>query len=204
MKGKTMTNRFNKAVLIIVAITLFGADVYAGGIITGEVQAKRKKYQKDVVVYLKGVKGKFKAPKQNAIVDQKNLVFIPHVQPVLAGTTVEFKNSDNVNHNVFSPAICKKFNLGTFNPGMHRTVTFDEPCVVDLLCNVHSEMLAYIVVLDNPYFAKTDKNGKFKIENVPAGTYEITAWSEKLKPSGKTTVTVTDGKTASVDIKLKR
>lgn len=199
-----MKRKFYKSILTLLALVILSSNVQAGGVITGEIQAKRSKYKKDVVVYLKGVKGKFGVPKQHAIVDQKNLVFIPHVQPVLAGTAVEFKNSDNVNHNVFSPAICKKFNLGTFNPGMHRTVKFDEPCVVDLLCNVHSEMLAYIVVLDNPYFAKTDDNGKFTIKDVPAGTYEITAWSEKLQPAGNYKVTVTDGKTATVDIKLKR
>ena len=193
-----------KRALLFIVFLGFSAHAFAGGIITGKVQAKRAKYKKDVVVYLKNVKGKFSAPKQAAIVDQKNLIFKPHVLPVVVGTTVEFKNSDNVNHNVFSPAVCKKFNLGTYNPGMSRSVTFDKACVVDLLCNVHSEMSAYVVVLDNPYFAKTGRDGKFTIKNVPAGTYEITAWSEKLKPKGKTTVTVVDGKTAEVMIQLKR
>lgn len=197
-----MKSKFTKAAFLLICFGIITSKAFGGGIISGQVEAKSAKYKKDVVVYLKGVKGKFTPSQKHEVMDQKNLVFIPHVLAVPVGTTVDFKNSDNVNHNVFSPADCKKFNLGTYTPGMSRSVKFDEACVVDLLCNVHSEMSAYVVVVDNPYFDVTSKDGNFTIKDVPTGTYEITAWSEKLKPEGKTTVTVVDGQTASVNIKL--
>lgn len=196
---------FNAAfVMVLLGMVVIGQkEAVAGGTITGSVDTKRVKYKRNVVVYLKNVQGTFKAPEKPYVMDQKDLTFMPHVLPVLVGSKVDFKNSDNVNHNVFSPTECKSFNLGTFGPGGYKTVTFDKVCVVDLLCNVHSEMSAYVVVLDNPYFAVTGADGSFTIENVPAGTYEIAVWSEKLK-SGTQSVTVADGSSATVTFNLVR
>ncbi len=118
------------------------------------------------------------------------------------GSSVQFKNTDKVNHNIFSADVCKKFNLGTYNPGMSKTVVFDKPCVVNLLCNVHSEMSGYVVVVDSNYYTVTGADGKFTISGVPAGTYEVVAWNEKLKGAGRNTVTVTDGGTSNVVVKL--
>ena len=196
---------FNTAlVMVFLGLAVIGQkEAVAEGTITGSVDTKRVKYKKDVVVYLKNVPGTFKASEKPYVVDQQDLTFIPHVLPVLVGSKVNFKNSDNVNHNVFSPTECKSFNLGTFGPGGYKTVTFDKVCVVDLLCNVHSEMSAYVVVLDNPYFALTGADGSFTIDDVPAGTYEIAVWSEKLKAPAQS-VTVTDGSSATVTFNLTR
>ena len=198
-----MFNIKSKSLKSALLMTCFGfitSTAFCGGTVTGTVDAALAKYKKDAVVYLKGVKGAV-AP-QKAVMDQKNLVFLPHVLAVPAGSTVDFINSDKVNHNVFSADACKKFNLGTYNPGMSKAVVFDKPCVVNLLCNVHSEMSGFVVVTENPYFSVTGADGKFTIKNVPAGTYEITAWSEKLKPQGKTMVTVAEGQVASVALKM--
>lgn len=189
-----------KTALLMSCFGFIASNAFCGGTVTGSVDAAVPKFKKDAVVYLKGVKSA-PAP-QKAVMDQKNLVFLPHVLAVSPGSTVEFINSDKVNHNIFSADACKKFNLGTYNPGMSKSVMFDKPCVVNLLCNVHSEMSAYVVVTENPYFSVTGADGKFTIKNVPAGTYEITAWSEKLKPQGKTMVTVAEGQVASVALKL--
>ena len=189
-----------KTAIIAAGFGFISSNAFCAGTVTGSVDASVPKYKKDVVVYLKGVKGPV-TPKK-AEVDQKNLVFVPHVLAVPTGSTVDFKNSDKVNHNIFSADVCKKFNLGTYNPGMSKAVVFDKPCVVNLLCNVHSEMSGFVIVVDSNYSAVTSADGKFTISNVPAGTYEITAWSEKLKPAGKTTVTVADGGTATAAIKL--
>jgi len=191
-----------KTALLMTCFGFITSNAFCVGTVTGNVDAALPKYKKDVVVYLKGVKGP--VTPQKGEVDQKNLVFVPHVLAVPVGSTVAFLNSDKVNHNIFSADACKKFNLGTYNPGMTKTLLFDKPCVVNLLCNVHSEMSGFVVVTDNSYFNVTGADGKFAIKNVPAGTYEITAWSEKLKPQGKTMVTVADGQVATVAVKLAR
>ena len=133
--------------------------------------------------------------------DQKNTIFVPHVLVVLKGTSVDFPNSDSVRHNVFTPPSApNQFNLGTYDPGTVKTIVFDKPGANSLLCNVHSEMSAFVVVTETPYFAMTvkDKKGYYKLENVPAGTYRLTAWNEKLVPK-TVDVTVEAGKTATVD-----
>ncbi len=111
------------------------------------------------------------------------MTFIPHVLPVLAGTTVDFLNSDDVLHNVFSPDKCaEKFNLGSWPKGQTKSYTFkDAGCTVTLLCNVHPEMEGYVVVLDNPYFAVSSKDGSYAIKDVPAGKYTLKIWHERLK-----------------------
>jgi plastocyanin len=191
---------FMKTSLMLTCFTFIASNAFCGGTVTGTVDATIAKYKKDAVVYIKGVKGPV-APRKG-VVDQKNLVFVPHVLAVPVGSAVDFINSDKVNHNVFSADVCKKFNLGTYNPGMSKTVVFDKACVVNLLCNVHSEMSGYVVVTESGYYDVTKADGKFSISNVPPGTYEIIAWSEKLKPQGKTMVTVAEGKTTDVAIKM--
>jgi hypothetical protein len=112
-------------------------------------------------------------------------------------------NSDDVQHNVFSPsAIAGKFNLGTYEPGATRTVTLDQPGDVRVLCNIHMEMEAHILVLDNPYFSTVGEDGRYQIPDVPAGTYTLKVWDKKwlsfrrtveLPASGALTVNVAAG-----------
>ncbi len=176
-----------------------------GGSIDGSVKCKRVRHPENVVVYLEKVgENKYPAPEEHGIVDQLNLTFVPHVIAVQKGTMLDFPNSDMVRHNVLSPPeCCKQFNLGTYDVGVVKHVTFDEVCAVPLLCNVHAEMSAFVLVLDNPYFSVTGRDGVFKIDNVPAGTYKLNAWHEKLRTITKD-VTVETGKTANVDFFLKK
>ena len=136
------------------------------GTITGTVKCRRVRHSGDAVVYIEKVgDNKYDAPTEHGIIDQQNLIFLPHVIAVQKGTTVDFPNNDQVRHNVFSPPdCCNQFNLGTYDVGASKPVTFDKSCEVPLLCNVHAEMSAYVVVLDNPYFGVTAKDGSFKIE----------------------------------------
>ncbi len=123
------------------------------------------------------------APGTPVIMDQKNLAFVPEVLPVMRGTIVEFTNSDDVQHNVFSPsAIADKFNLGTYGPGATRTVTLDRSGEVLVLCNIHMEMEAHILVLNGPYFAATGPGGSYRIGEVPAGTYTAKIWQDGWLP----------------------
>lgn len=160
----------------------------------------------EAVVYIEKVeRERFELPKNNPVMDQVNLVFVPHVLPILVGTTVDFPNSDTVRHNVFStPKSTKQFNLGTYDVGVVKQITFEKEGVVSLLCNVHAEMSAYVIVLQNPYFAVTDKQGKFIIRNVPTGKHRLTFWHETLK-SGAIEIDVVEQKTTEVEFKdLKR
>jgi plastocyanin len=172
------------ATLLAAAILLSGIQVADAGSITGKVTAHGVKNSGDAVVYIDKVPGKtFPAPKEHAKMDQKNLMFVPHVLPVLAGTTVDFVNSDDVLHNVFSPdKCCDKFNLGSWPKGQSKPFQFKNPgCAATLLCNVHPEMEGFVYVLETPYYAVSTKDGSYEIKDVPAGKYTLKIWHEKLK-----------------------
>jgi len=182
-----------------------GAD--GTGTISGRVDSRRTRTA-PAVVYIEKIPGKkFPPPEKHAVMDQKDLLFVPHVLPVLVGTVVDFPNSDAVRHSVFSSKrSAKRFNLGTYPPGEAKSVVMDTPGAgsVTLLCTVHAEMAGYVVVVETPYFATTDRGGNFSIDGVPVGEYQLSVWHEALKGQTKG-VTVTAGKTAEVVFeKLKR
>ena len=142
------------------------------------------------VVYVEAVPGKtFPAPTIPLQMDQKSLLFQPHILVAPVGSTVEFLNSDKVQHNIFWPAINgnKKLghNLGTWPTGEKRAFKFDAAGIVPLLCNVHPEMSGYVIVTPTPFYAESDAVGSFKIANVPDGSYTVTAWHEGFKTQSK-------------------
>ena len=160
-----------------------------GGTIKGNVKARGARNGGDAVIYIESIAGKtFAPPTKHAEFNQKNLMFQPHVLAVLAGTTVDFLNSDDVMHNVFSPDKCAdKFNLGTWPKGQIRSYTFKNAgCQAVVLCNVHPEMEAWVVVTGTPYFAVSAKDGSYEIKDVPPGTYTLKIWHEKLKGKDQT------------------
>ena len=173
----------------------------AAGEIHGKVACKGVRNSGDAVVYVDAVPGKtFAPPKEHAKVNQLNLTFIPHVLPVLVGTTVDFENSDSVLHNVFSPDACaEKFNLGTWPKGQSRSFTFKKDCVATLLCKVHPEMEAFVVAVPTPYFNVTKPDGAYRIPDVPDGSYTLKVWHPKLKGAQKT-VKVAGATTADFEI----
>ena len=151
------------------------------------------------VVYLKDVPGVYPPPKEGGTMSQKKITFNPKVLAVQVGSKVLCPNDDTVTHNIFSPQkSAKAFTFGLYPPGSNKELELTKVGVVPFLCNIHAEMGAFCVVCPNPFFAKTEKDGKFKIENVPVGTYKITFWHEKLKPK-TVEVTVTAGKTETVN-----
>ena len=181
-----------KALRLIVVMASLCAAAWAG-----DVEGKVTGMKGHSVVYVDTIAGKtFPAPKEHPVVDQKGLMFAPHIIAVQQGTTVEFLNSDSVQHNVFWTAIGtdKKagHNLGTWPKGEKRPFTFDKAGVVPLLCNVHPDMGAYIIVSPTPYFAETDDAGSYKIKDVPDGSYTLTVWHEGAKNQSKP-VTVSGG-----------
>jgi plastocyanin len=166
----------------------------------GEISGKVTAGKGISVVYVEAVAGKtFPIPTKPLQMDQKSLLFQPHILVAPVGSTVEFLNSDKVQHNIFWPAINgnKKLghNLGTWPTGEKRAFKFDTPGIVPLLCNVHPEMSGYVIVTPTPFFAESDAAGSFKIANVPDGSYTVTAWHEGFKSQSKP-VTVAGATTA--------
>jgi len=175
-----------KNIVLILAILVGLALGSSAGTISGQVSGVAGQS----VVYVDTISGKtFPAPAQHPVIDQKGLVFQPHVTAVQVGTTVDFLNSDSVAHNVFWTSIGgnKKLNqnLGTWPKGDRKSFKFDTPGAVPILCNVHPEMSAYLVVVPTPYFATSDQAGNYKIENVPDGSYTVIAWHEGAKNQSK-------------------
>jgi plastocyanin len=180
----------------ILTFVALGATAAQAGNISGKVTAGKG----NSVVWVEAMPGKtFPKPDKILTIDQKSLIFQPHILVVPAGATVDFRNGDNVQHNIFWPSISgnKKLghNLGTWPRGQTRKFQFDLPGVVPLLCNVHPEMSAYIIVTPTPYYTETDLSGNFKIANVPDGKYTVTAWHERYKNQSKP-VTVAGDATA--------
>ena len=200
------------------------------GVIVGKVRVvsthsdKPERHSEDTIVYLEHVHGHSYQPvikrhsvktghiaftkeremsAEPPIMDQWNVEFIPHVLPILKGSIVDFPNTDNVRHNVYSPepipGTNRMLSLGTYDPDVIKIIRLDKPGEIQLRCNVHKEMSAFIVVLDNPYFTLTDKSGEFTIDNVPPGMYTLKTWHEKFKPVSME-ITVEPNETVEVEL----
>lgn len=188
----------------IVLLFLLSVYSYAGDI-KGKATCKGARDSRNVVVYIESIEQEIEPPEEHAVMDQKNLTFIPHVLPVVKGATVDFLNSDDVLHNVFTPDKCaEKMNLGTWPKGDSKSYTFNEEgCQSVLLCNVHPEMEAWVLVLQNSHFSKTEKDGIYEIKDVPAGKYKLAVWHEKLKAKSVEIEVPEEGE-IEVDFKLKK
>ena len=193
------------AVFSITAITTIRvfAEEKGLGTINGTVKAKKAKYLRDTLVYIENVTNSFEPPQEHAVMDQKNMAFIPHILPLLKGTTVDFLNSDMVQHNVYSPdAVADNVNLGTWLKGDIRPFTFNKLGIASMRCNVHVDMLAYVLVLQNPYFARVNNDGSFSITNLPQGKYTIKLWNERYKAEDRQ-VEVKANVSATAEFELK-
>ena len=193
--------------IVILTFLYFPGQTFAGNI-KGTVKVKGLRTPENILVYLtKAPPATEDLSKVKYVMDQRNLEFVPHVLPVLVGATVDFPNNDKVDHNVFSMSRTKKFNLGSYTAGESKSVVFDKPGIVELRCDVHAEMAAYILVMKNPYFAVTDKQGHFEIPDsstleqtglsgvmdlVP-GKYFIKSWHQKLKTQNQAVIVPENG-----------
>jgi plastocyanin len=114
---------------------------------------------------------------KSAVMDQRNLAFVPRVLVVGVGTSVEFPNDDSVSHQVYSFSAAKRFQLPLYKGEAHPPITFDRPGLVVLGCNIHDGMVGYIYVTDAPYFGKTEAVGSVQLKALPVGDYRIAVWS---------------------------
>lgn len=139
------------------------------------------KMQDFVVSIDQGVDGSGDStPAGNPIVVQRDANFEPHVLPVAVGTGVKWPNKDDIYHNVFSMSDTEEFNLGLYGKEKTPIIVFDKIGRVDVFCSIHTKMHCIILVLPNPFFATADARGNYSIKDVPAGTYRLKAWHERM------------------------
>jgi plastocyanin len=169
--------------------------------VRGTVVVKGAKSNADAVVTLEAPGLKLTPPAEPLHIDQKGFRFLPHVTVLQTGSTVRFLNNDPEPHNVYSPE--GRYNLGTWPTGDTRDYTFKKPGIYSQLCNIHPDMLAYVVVVDTPHFAVTDATGAFLIRNVPPGKYKLVAWHEK-KDGLEQDVEVVAGKPLQLSLVLEK
>ena len=203
-----MITKKHAMVALLIGLTLVLPSLRgANGNIKGKVVVQGLRSAENIVVYVDTIPGKTFSlqPWQHAVVNQKNMKFDPHVQVVLKGTTVEFLNSDMVNHNVFWPSIDgnKKLahNLGTWPQGQKKPFQFNDLGAVPLLCNAHAEMSGYVVVVPTPYFATTDSKGDFFMWDVPPGHYTLKTWSAGGKPTSQEVDVTAAGANVTLTVK---
>ena len=197
-----MRIRLRRSAIAVAACSLVSlASAADSGGISGSVTARGLRSNADIVVSLQAEKVTVAPPEKAVDLDQNGMQFIPRVLPVVKGTTVRFLNSEAMPHNVFSPEA--KYDLGIILKGQTREYKFDKPGVYTQLCAMHPEMVAYVMVLDTPYFGVTDDAGRFEIKDVPSGKYTLVTWGERLKQTARP-VTVESGRTLMTDVALSR
>ena len=184
---------------------LLSPVIARAGDVRGKVVLANGPSNANAVIYIETVDSAFSPPDTDAVMNQKHLAYLPEVLPVLAGTTVKFLNSDDVLHDVFTPSQCAGgFNLGSFPPGESKTHVFRKAgCFALILCDIHPEMQAWIVVLQNPYFAVSDREGNYVIRGIPAGTYTLRAWFGYYKSESARIVVPQNGN-VNMDFQLKQ
>ena len=159
----------------------------------------------NVIVYLTPASGEPAEDQRSRIgraeMQQRDERFVPHVLPVVRGTTVEFPNEDFVFHNVFSLSSTKSFDLGRYPRGASKSIVFDRVGTIQVFCHIHSDMSAVVLVLANPLFTRPDSTGRFALDAVPAGDYIVTGWHERIRPITRR-LRVEPGRTQTVDFDI--
>ena len=161
----------------------FCAKAHPGDVAKQDIEIGPDRGIADVFVYVKsGISGTYPPPATAATIDQKGCRYTPHVFGVVAGQNIDILSSDPTLHNIHSlPEKNEPFNLAMPVQGMKYTKKFDQPEVmIRIKCDVHGWMAAYCGVLSHPFFAVTAADGTYTIKDLPAGTYTIEAWHEKL------------------------
>jgi plastocyanin len=199
---------------IVLGVILVFASISNGspapGQVTGRItvyqkkifgKLKKKKDMSGVIVYITGFKNE--APEKIPDIVQKDKRFSPNILPVVVGQRVRFPNFDKIYHNVFSISHIKPFDLGQYKvKEPPKLVTFEKPGLVPIFCNIHPQMITYVVVLENNAYAITDKDGTFQIGNVPPGTYNVNAWLPQAKRISQE-IRIQPGQEIEVHLELK-
>ena len=163
------------ALLGILAVQLPLMQAARAAAVTVNVKTQSGSAAGDAVVIFDPLDAAPPASRDAAIIDQVNKRFVPRVSVVRTGTTITFPNSDRIRHQVYSFSTAKTFSLKLYAGSPKTAVTFDQPGLVVLGCNIHDNMIAFVGVVDSPYFAKTTDTGTASL-NLPPGRYRLRAW----------------------------
>lgn len=190
--------------LAVAAAGLLAAPVFAsGGSLELAVRDPAGHGVQDVVIVAVPASGAHSQPARaaQATMDQQNRQFVPRVLVVRTGTVVAFPNNDTVSHQVYSFSPARRFQLALYKGEAHPPLTFDQPGLVVLGCNIHDEMVGYIYVTDSPWFARTGADGTALIRDLPAGSYRLEAWGPRVAdPSQSLAREITVGTEAAVAV----
>jgi plastocyanin len=162
---------------LLVAVVAAGLAQVAPGriVLTGATTVAGRPIA-DAVVWIDAPGARQTGKASEAILNQRDVQFAPRVLAVQVGTKVKFPNNDRVFHNVFSYHDGTRFDLGLYPVGAVKEVPFDRPGLSRIFCNIHPQMAAYLMVLDTPFFAVSDREGRFTLTGLPPGTYPYHAW----------------------------
>jgi plastocyanin len=170
----------------------------------GSHASRRSADRRRAVVYLETApRSAFEeAGERRARIDQRNETFVPHLLAISVGTTVDFPNNDTTYHNVFSLSRPRPFDLGRYAAGRSRSVTFDRPGIVRVFCEIHSHMSAFILVFSHRFFSVTNDSGRYRIDNVPPGTYTVRVWNEAVDGTAREVVVAHGAGDVELDFSL--
>jgi plastocyanin len=164
------------ALLAVLALPFLAAPPGHSATLEISVKDARGAAVEDAIVWVMPRAGPAPARRRDAAVEQRDKQFIPLVSVVQAGTPVQFPNRDPIRHHVYSFSPAKTFEIKLYAGTPVAPIVFDKPGEVILGCNIHDHMLAYVYVVETPWFAKTDKEGQARIDGVPAGEHDLHLW----------------------------
>jgi plastocyanin len=176
--------------------------VCSGASLSGRVTTPDSKPIVDAVVFVQEADASAATTARTATMDQIDKTFVPGLLPIVVGTRVSFPNHDQIHHHVYSFSRTKSFELPLYKGEDAKPVLFDKVGVVKVGCNIHDWMSGIILVLPTPWFAKTDSDGRWTIENVPAGNHTVVAWHELSKQKPEETAQPVPPGESVVDMKF--
>ncbi len=178
------------SILVSASVSAVSAPVSGKVELLEKGNAKRP-VVREVLVFLEGVRAEIPAALQKRAVSiaSREKTFEPHIEVVPLNGSVSFPNHDDIMHNVFSLSKGNRFDLGLYKNGAKKDFTFQTPGLVRIYCNIHPQMSAFLQVMENPYFAWTNPDGGFLIDDVPPGNYRLKAWHEEGETTQPLSVT---------------
>ena len=189
---------------LVAVFAYFVTQACLGSVLQVTVTTTDGKPVSDMVLTVKPVDAPAPKPLTSgkAIMDQINKEFVPEVLAIYPGTAVSFPNSDSIAHQVYSFSATKRFSLPLYRGKPYPPVIFEQPGIVALGCNIHDQMVGYIVVVDTPYFGQSNSTGQWQRE-LPAGTYRLHAWHPRLIDAvPDQSITIADAQNSRVTVTI--